>query len=171
MMENFKTLKLDSSFRPVEVIDAVEALVLCIVGKAMAVEEYAAEIKTVTEQFALPSVIALKRIVKFRFTTMAPKRDNVFWRDNSQCQYCSIFLPKEELTLDHVLPRSKGGKNSWTNLVAACKKCNQKKGDRTPEQANMYLIRSPYRPKTNILRAVNKNQINPIWKDYLWNLS
>jgi 5-methylcytosine-specific restriction endonuclease McrA len=97
-MDNFKTLKLDSSFRPVEVIDA------------------------------------------------------------------------EKLTIDHIKPRSKGGKNTWFNLVTACKKCNQKKGDRTPIQANMKLIREPYRPKTNILRAINKSQINPIWKDYLWNM-
>ena len=64
-MESFKTLKLDSSFRPVEVIDAIEALVLCIVGKAMAVEEYTEEIRTVTKKFILPSVIALKKVVKF----------------------------------------------------------------------------------------------------------
>ncbi|HCT54554.1 MAG TPA: HNH endonuclease [Balneola sp.] len=170
-MESFKTLKLDSSFRPVEVIDAVEALILCIVGKALAVEEYAEEIRTVTKNFTLPSVIALKRVVKFRFTTMAPARDNVFWRDNNQCQYCCNVFPKEELTLDHIVPRSKGGDNSWLNLVAACKKCNQKKGNCTPEQANMILIRKPYRPKTNILRAVNKNEINPIWKEYLWGMS
>ncbi len=171
MMENFKTLKLDSSFRPVEVIDAVEALVLCIVGKAMAVEKYTEEVRTVTEKFKLPSVIALKTIVKFRFTTIACKRANVIWRDNNQCQYCANTFPSEKLTLDHVLPRSKGGKNTWFNLVAACKKCNQKKGNKTPDQAGMKLIREPFRPKTNILRAVNKANINPIWKDYLWNMS
>lgn len=170
-MKSFKTLKLDSSFRPVEVIDAVEALVLCIVGKAMPVEEYAEEIRTVTKKFVLPSVIALKKVIKFRLTTMAPSRDNVFWRDNNQCQYCTKTFLKEELTLDHVIPRSKGGKNTWTNLVTACKKCNQKKGNRTPDGACMPLLRAPYKPKTNILRAVNKSQINPIWKEYLWGMS
>jgi len=171
MMKSFKTLKLDSSFRPVEVIDAIEALVLCIVGKAMPVEEYTEEIRTVTRKFVLPSVIALKKVVKFRFTTMAASRDNIFWRDSNQCQYCTKVFLKEELTLDHVKPRSKGGKNTWLNLVTACKKCNQKKGNRTPAEANMPLLRAPFKPKTNILRSVNKSQINPIWKEYLWGMS
>ena len=170
-MDNFKTLKLDSSFRPVEVIDAIEALVLCLVGKAMAVESYSEEIKTVTEKFKLPLVIALKTIVKFRLTTIPCKRQNVIWRDNSQCQYCANYFMQDKLTIDHVLPRSKGGKNTWHNLVTACKKCNQKKGSRTPEQANMRLLRKPYRPKTSILRTVKKTDINPIWEDYLWNLT
>ena len=171
VMNSFKTLKLDASFRPIEVIDAIEALVLCLVGKASAVENYTDTIKTVTEKFTLPSVIALKRIVKFRFTTMACKRPNIMWRDDYQCQYCAKYFPPEKLTMDHVTPRSKGGENTWFNLVTACKKCNQKKGNHTLEQANMRLIRQPYRPQTNILRTVKKNQIVPIWDEYLWNIS
>jgi 5-methylcytosine-specific restriction endonuclease McrA len=170
-MEVFKTLKLDASFRPVEVIDAIEALVLCIVGKAAAIENYSDAVKTVTESFALPSVIALKRVVKFKFTTMACKRPNIMWRDDYRCQYCAKHLAPEKLTIDHVIPRSKGGKNTWFNLVTACKKCNQKKGNFTPEQAGMKLIRPPYRPKTHILRTVKKSQIAPVWKEYLWNSS
>ena len=171
-MNDFKTLKLDASFRPVEVIDAIEGLVLCLVGKAAAVETYADEvINTVTEKFELPAVIALKKIVKFRFTTVACKRQNVIWRDDNQCQYCAKFFPTDKLTIDHVLPSSRGGKNTWLNLVTACKKCNQKKGDKTPKEAGMKLICKPYRPKTNILRTVKKSQISPIWNDYLWGVS
>ena len=169
-MHEFKTLKLDASFRPIEVIDAVEALVLCLVGKAAAVETYSEVVNTVTEKFQLPSVIALKKVVKFHFTTMACKRQNVFWRDNNQCQYCANYFPIDKLTIDHILPRSKGGKNTWLNLTTACKKCNQKKGSRSPEEANMMLIRAPYKPKSSILRMVKKSQIEPIWKDYLWGL-
>jgi len=143
-MVSAKTLKLDMSFRPIEIIDAVEALVLCLVGKAQAVETHMIEINSVN------------------------KRHNIIWRDQNQCQYCGNKFCIENLTIDHIIPRSKGGKNTWKNLVAACKKCNQKKGDKTPEQANMVLIRVPYKPKTNILRNINKNQIIPIWKDYLW---
>jgi 5-methylcytosine-specific restriction endonuclease McrA len=167
-MVSSKTLKLDMSFRPIEVIDAIEALVLCLVGKAQAIESHTLEINSVNSSFKLPSVIALKRIVKFHFKTMACKRQNVIWRDQNQCQYCGNKFCIENLTIDHILPRSKGGKNTWKNLVTACKKCNQKKGNKTPEQANMFLIRTPFKPKTNILRNVNKNQINPIWKNYLW---
>tara|TARA_B100001094_G_C17933871_1_gene672102 strand:+ start:277 stop:789 length:513 start_codon:yes stop_codon:yes gene_type:complete len=170
-MNDFKTLKLDASFRPVEVIDALEALVLCLVGKAAAVETYTEVINTVTEKFELPSVIALKRIVKFHFTTVSCKRVNVIWRDENQCQYCAKFFSTDKLTIDHILPSSRGGRDTWLNLATACKKCNQKKGDKTPEEAGMRLIRTPFRPKTNVLRAVKKSQINPVWKDYLWTVS
>lgn len=170
-MNDFKTLKLDASFRPVEVIDAIEALVLCLIGKAAAVETYTEVINTVSEKFELPSVIALKRIVKFHFTTVACKRANVIWRDENQCQYCAKYFPTDKLTIDHIMPSSRGGGDTWLNLATACKKCNQKKGNKTPEEAGMALIRPPFRPKTNILRAVKKSQINPIWKDYLWGVS
>lgn len=167
-MISAKTLKLDMAFRPIEVIDAIEGLVLCLIGKAQAIESYCYEINSVNDSFKLPSVIALKRIVKFHFKTMACKRQNVFWRDQYQCQYCSIKPSIDKLTIDHIVPRSKGGKNTWDNLVTACKKCNQKKGNKTLEQSNMKLIRKPYEPRSSVLRNINKNQISPIWKDYLW---
>tara|TARA_B100000282_G_scaffold264662_1_gene215354 strand:- start:6 stop:524 length:519 start_codon:yes stop_codon:yes gene_type:complete len=168
MMNGVKTLKLDLAFRPIEVIDAVEGLVLCLIGKAQAIESHTHEIRSVSDSFKLPSVIALKRIVKFHFHTMACKRQNVLWRDKYQCQYCSKKDNVDKLTIDHVVPRSKGGKNTWLNLVTACKKCNQKKGSKTLEQANMKLIKKPFEPRCSVLRGVKKNQISPIWKDYLW---
>ena len=69
------------------------------------------------------------------------------------------------------MPSSRGGKNTWLNLVTACKKCNQKKGDKTPDEAGMSLVRPPFKPKTSVLRTVKKSQINPIWKNYLWGMS
>ena len=155
---NMMALKLDSSFRPIEVIDAVEALVMCIVGKAMPIENYKRKISSPSNSFLLPAVIVLKNIVKFRFTTIACNRTNVIWRDKNQCQYCCKHFKPEELTLDHVLPKSRGGKNTWHNLVAACKKCNQKKGSRTTHESGMHPRRPPYRPKSNVLRTVRKSQ-------------
>jgi 5-methylcytosine-specific restriction endonuclease McrA len=168
MMTETKTLKLDSSFRPIEVIDAVEALVLCLIGKAQAIETYSKVIKSVNESFELPCVIALKRIVKFRYQTIPCHRRNVIWRDNNQCQYCSKHFMADKLTIDHVVPRSRGGQNDWLNLVTACKKCNQKKGDKTPSEANMPLIKEPKIPKSDIFKNISKNQIIPRWKYYLW---
>ena len=167
-MDNTKTLKLDSSFRPIEVIDAVEALVLCLVGKAQTIETYNKVINSVSESFKLPCVIALKRIVKFRYQTLPCHRRNIIWRDQSQCQYCADYFMADKLTIDHVLPRSRGGKNEWLNLVAACKKCNQKKGDKTPSEANMPLIKKPSIPRSDIFKNISKNQIIPRWKYYLW---
>jgi len=163
-----KALKLDSSYRPLEIVDAVEALVLCLIGKARAIETYKKEIKSVSESFKLPAVIVLTRYVKFQFHTMTCTRANVIWRDQNKCQYCAKEEESKVLTIDHVLPRSKGGKNTWENLVAACKKCNQKKGDRTPKEANMKLLRKPKKPKSSVLRTLGNKQIDDLWKNYLW---
>ena len=163
-----KALKLDSSYRPIEVIDALEALVMCLVGKAAAIETYDTKINSPSQAFKLPAVIVLKTIVKFRFTTVACNRANILWRDKNQCQYCGNHFNINHLTLDHVLPKSRGGQNTWENLVAACKKCNQKKGSRTPKESGMRPLRKPFRPKANILRTVRKSQISDVWKEYLW---
>jgi 5-methylcytosine-specific restriction endonuclease McrA len=167
-MNSMMTLKLDSSFRPLDVIDSVEALVLCIVGKAKAIENYTKKINSVRKSFELPAVIVLNKYIKFRFSYMACNRANILWRDDYRCQYCSNTFKIEKLTLDHVVPKSRGGDNSWKNLVTACKKCNQRKGNKTPSEAGMHPIRSPYEPKMNILKSINKEQISPKWKNYLW---
>lgn len=161
-----KALKLDSTYRPIGVIDCVEALVLCIVGKATAVEEYEEEISSPSVTFKLPSVIVLKTVVKFISRNMKTSRKNILWRDNGQCQYCGIIEAPKDMTIDHVTPRSRGGDNTWTNLVTCCKKCNQKKRDRTPKEAGMKLRKKPIKPKVSLLRYAN--EIIPIWNIYLW---
>lgn len=165
-----KALKLDSSYRPVDIIDAVEALVLCIIGKARAIEFYQKEIKTVKESFKLPSVITLNRYVKFRFSYMTCNKANLLWRDQSKCQYCANTPSPDSLTMDHILPKSRGGQNTWENLVIACKKCNQKKGNRTSRESGMFPIRKPYTPRSTVLKHIKKEQIVPIWKNYIWEL-
>lgn len=161
-----KTLKLDSTYRPVGIIDCLEALVMCIVGKATAVEEYDEEVSSPSVTFKIPSVIVLKSVVKFINGSLNPSRNNIMWRDKNQCQYCGVIQSSRELTIDHVLPRSRGGKNTWTNLVACCKKCNQKKRDRTPTEASMALLNKPVKPKNSVLR--HTNEIQSIWNIYLW---
>jgi len=163
---NMKTLKLDFSYRPIEVIDSLEALVMCIVGKAVAVEEYEEEISSPSMTFKIPSVIVLKRLVKYINSTLYVNRNNIFWRDRGQCQYCGIIETPKELTLDHIIPKSRGGKNTWKNLVTCCKICNQEKRDRTPEEAEMKLLNKPKAPRYSILRDMK--DICPSWKIYLW---
>ena len=161
-----KTLKLDATYRPVGIVDCIEALVLCIVGKAVAVEEYEEDISSPSITFKIPSVIVLKTIVKYFDFQLSPNRTNVIWRDNNACQYCSKKMQSSDLTMDHVLPKSRGGENTWTNLVTCCEKCNQKKRNRTPEEAGMKLTKKPLKPNNSILRFTNK--IVPIWNIYLW---
>ena len=162
----FKTLKLDAAYRPIEVINGTDALVMCLIGKARSIETYDAVIRSATNMFKIPSVIVLSRIVKFRFNALHCNRKSVFKRDGHICQYCYKSFGEKELTLDHVLPKSRGGDKSWTNLVASCKKCNQKKGDKTPDEAGMKLLKVPKRPKSNIVDSTSNNQ--KIWKDYIW---
>ena len=161
-----KTLKLDLTYRPVGVIDCLEALVLCIVGKAVAVEEYEEEVSSPSVSFKVPSVIVLKTVVKFISHSIYPSRNNILWRDQNQCQYCGVYESPKQLTIDHVMPRSRGGNNSWTNLVASCKKCNQTKRDRTPKEAGMTLLNKPVKPKNSVLRHIS--EVQPIWNIYLW---
>lgn len=163
-----KTLKLDSSYRPIEVVDSLEALVLCLLGKAKAIENYAKKVHSPSSSFYLPAVIVLKRYVKYQFTKLTPNRTNVLWRDKLQCQYCEKVFKSEELTLDHVIPKCRGGENTWENLVTACKKCNQKKGSRLLHETGMQLRKKPVRPRNSALRTIKKEQISEIWKEYLW---
>jgi len=168
MPEEFKmkTLKLDSTYRPIGVIDCLEALVMCIVGKATAVEEYDEEISSPSITFKIPSVIVLKTVVKFISTGFRPSRNNILWRDKNQCQYCGVIEAPRDMTIDHVIPRSRGGENTWSNLITCCKKCNQKKGCRTPKEANMSLLNKPVKPKNSVLRQIT--DVQPIWNIYLW---
>ena len=161
-----KTLKLDATYRPIGVVDCLEALVMCIVGKATAVEEYEEEISSPSITFKIPSVIVLKTVVKFISTGIRPSRNNILWRDKDQCQYCGVIESARDMTIDHVIPRSRGGENTWSNLVTCCKRCNQKKGNRTPEEANMSLLNKPVKPRNSVLRQIS--DVQPIWNIYLW---
>jgi 5-methylcytosine-specific restriction endonuclease McrA len=163
---NIMALKLDAAYKPIAVIEAIEALVLCIVGKAKAIEEHDVEINSVSNSFKLPSVIVVNRVVKYVFSGFSPNRKNVCIRDDNTCQYCAKKLPLVELTIDHVMPRSRGGKNEWDNLVACCKKCNQKKGSKTPEEASMTLLQQPTKPKSISFKF--RRYAEDIWEDYLW---
>lgn len=98
-------------------------------------------------QIRLPEVILLNVFNDFIKREVHLSRHNVFERDQHRCQYCGRRLPKTELTLDHVLPRSRGGRDTWDNLVLACLKCNLKKSNRTPEEAGMKIMRAPRAPR------------------------
>ena len=108
-MTQLKTLKLDASYRPIEVIDALEALVLCWLDKASMLETHEQKAHSPNKSFDLPAVIVLKRLVKFTYNNMQCNRHNVLWRDHNTCQYCGIVYDDRELTLDHVVPKSLGG--------------------------------------------------------------
>lgn len=103
-------------------------------------------IKTINTIFRVPEIIQFTRYDKVPQRQIHYNRRNIFLRDNNQCQYCSS---KKDLTLDHILPRSRNGISSWENIVVACVKCNLKKADRTPQEAGMKLLKKPVKPKYN----------------------
>lgn len=110
-----------------------------------------------------PSIIRLIKYVYFPYKKVTLSRYNIYRRDEHKCLYCGF---KDNLTLDHVIPRSKGGPNSWTNLVTCCMRCNMLKGDRTPDEAGMILSHKPFTP--NYLYFINKmHKIHEEWKPYL----
>ena len=110
-------------------------------------------IRSVSFEILVPRVIRLLYFDKVPRQSTRFNRKNLFARDNNQCQYCARVLPANQLSIDHVMPRSQNGQTTWENVVACCVKCNTKKGGRTPQQAHMNLMRPPSKPKNNPLFA------------------
>ena len=161
------TLKLDSAYKPVGIVSWRDALVLVITEKAYAVEVYETYVRSAREVFQLPSVIALKKYINIDFLKPVCSRKNIILRDENTCQYCGKEFSSDDLTMDHIIPKAKGGKKSWKNIVTACKPCNQKKGSRTPEQAGMRLLRVP-RPLTGpVMIKRRSSSFHSHWKNYL----
>jgi 5-methylcytosine-specific restriction endonuclease McrA len=139
-----QVLVLNQDFSPLTLCSVERAFLLLFLKKADLVHDAPGEtIRTVTAHFPMPSVIRLQKYIFIPYKTVMLSRQNVFKRDSHQCQYCGN---RKELTLDHVLPKSRGGQTTWQNLVAACKRCNSLKGDKTPEEAQMPLKKSPFKP-------------------------
>lgn len=127
-------------------------------------------VRTVSLEIQVPRIVRLLRYERIPKQTVKFNRRNIFARDESRCQYCGGRFATSQLTLDHVVPRSLGGKASWDNIVCACVDCNVRKGGRTPEQAHMKLIRRPIKPKTSPLVSVKLgSQKYQSWKTFLDN--
>ncbi len=170
------TLLLNATYEPLRVISWKKAILLLCQNKVEVLEVYDREIRGVSITFRLPSVLRLLEIIKIKKGHGAVKfsRNNIFARDKHSCQYCGRHFKTEELTFDHVIPIAKGGKKDWTNIVTACIRCNNKKSGRTPEEANMHLVKKPKKPNWNpsITITIGIRNTPENWRDYLyWNLS
>jgi len=127
-------------------------------------------VRTVSSEIQVPRIIRLLGYDKLPKQTVKFNRRNIFARDNNQCQYCGRKHPTTELSLDHVIPRSQGGSNTWENIVCSCVSCNVKKGGRTPKQAHMSLIRRPEKPKRSpLLNLKMTHKKYQSWKTFLDN--
>ncbi len=125
-------------------------------------------VRTVRMEIAVPRIIRLIGYDRLPDQRVKLNRRNLFARDRNRCQYCGHFYPTNELSIDHVIPRSQGGPDTWENLVCACVRCNAKKGGRTPEQARMRLVAKPVRPRRSPLITVKLGHDKyASWKAFL----
>lgn len=163
-----KVLVLNASYEPLNICGWKRAVVLIFKGKAEQVEHNG---KVIYPNFHLPTVIRLRKYVRIPHKEIPLTRRNLMHRDYYICQYCSNKT--HNLTIDHVIPRSRGGLDSWENVVACCQNCNVKKGDRTPKEANMHLQKQPKTPFGHLYFEVTRLATAGFsnWQKYLIGMS
>ena len=170
-----QTLLLNATYEPLKVVHWQKAMTLWCQGKVEIIASHDREVRAVSFSLKLPSVIRLLRYVRIkkRFEYVPFSRANIYARDGYSCQYCAHKFPTQELTFDHVVPVSQGGRKDWDNIVTCCVSCNRRKGGRTPEEARMRLVKPPRRPDSApaIRITIGLRHAPDSWRDYLyWNL-
>jgi 5-methylcytosine-specific restriction endonuclease McrA len=164
---NAKVLILNQNYEPMSVINVKKAVVLLYLGKAeLVVAHDERRVRAVTMSMPFPSIVRLSVYVKIPYKKIILSRKNILRRDGHHCQFCG--RSEVPLTVDHVLPVSRGGEDSWENLVCACVECNNRKGDRTPEEARMPLRRRPMRPNHVTFIRHYVGTLDERWKPYLF---
>ncbi len=159
-------LVLNQDYSALTLCSVERAMVLILLRKADLVESIPDHfVRSPTVQFPWPSIVRLRGYVAVPYKRVMISRKNVMRRDRFRCQYCGS---REKLTVDHVLPKSRGGKDTWENLVTACTPCNNRKGNRTPEEAEMPLVRKPFRPTSVMFIRDYVGSVHDTWKPYLF---
>ena len=141
-----RTLLISAGYEPVKVITWKKAIILMVLEKVEVIEHYNDIVRSPSIAFQVPSVVKLHRFIHHVPFRVKFSRHNLYQRDNFTCQYCRNILPFSQLTYDHIIPRSRGGKTSWTNVVTACVRCNRRKGNKDLQQFNFKLIKEPVEP-------------------------
>jgi 5-methylcytosine-specific restriction endonuclease McrA len=163
-------LVLNASYEPINICAARRAIVLVLKGVAMAEEENGHFLHAARFTLRVPSVIRLLEYRRIPHQTRALSRKNILLRDRNTCQYCGEIVSSGDLTLDHVVPRSRGGASSWENLVACCHSCNRRKGNQFPLEAGMKLMREPHafnlHTSRHIMRLMGRSDDK--WRKYLF---
>ena len=162
---NNKVLLLNNSYEPISIITAKKAVIMYFLDKVDVVKKSKIVINSLYLKFNIPEVIKLKNYIYIKHSKIPLTRKNILKRDNNTCQYCG--KNKSEITIDHILPKDKGGNDSWNNLVVACKRCNMIKGNYLLKDIDMQLIRKPFEP-TKIIYLQNVGKNNKSWHPYLY---
>ena len=163
-------LVLNATYEPIHVCAVRRALILLVKGVAATEEAGEGSVRSPSQSLEVPSVIRLLEYRRIPRQMRAISRKNILIRDQYTCQYCKKRFGPGELTLDHVVPRSRGGSNTWENLVACCLRCNNRKGDRLPTEASMSLHRPPkpfsLHTSRSLMRQMGDQQED--WRKYLF---
>ncbi|MEN8614503.1 HNH endonuclease [Dehalogenimonas sp. THU2] len=166
-MLNHPVLVLNQNYEPIHICQVRRAILLVYQGKAEMLEDGLGMVHTVQISVPMPSVIRLQHQVKRHRPVHKLTRIGIFQRDDFTCQYCGKRT--QPLTIDHIMPRFQGGGHSWDNLVAACMPCNRHKAGRTPEQANMKLLKKAGLPegRVTVISSHRFEERLPLWRKYL----
>lgn len=169
--DGLSTLVLTVGYEPVNVVNWRRAFCMVFTERATVVEEHEKMVRSPQRSFRAPSVIRLSRSVERHRPKVKRSKRSLFERDSFTCQYCNKRFQPDELTVDHVLPKSLGGTMDWSNSVTSCKACNNAKGNKMPHEAGMKLIRPPVVPRTEpylLIRRILGNRVSPEWIPYLF---
>lgn len=162
---NQRVLVLNQDYSPLTVCSIHRAFLLTYLAKAELITGLDGQyLRTVTECYPMPAVIRIYKYIRIPYKDVELSRQNVFKRDSYCCQYCGTT---KNLTLDHVLPRSRKGRSSWTNLVTACKNCNARKGNALPEEIGFTLKSKPYKPSYILFLRDFSGFIQDEWRPFL----
>jgi 5-methylcytosine-specific restriction endonuclease McrA len=168
--DSTRTLLLNQGFEPIKVIPWQRAITLLCLDKVEVIEEYDAQIHAVSLIVQIPAVVRLRHAFRRHARPVKFSRVNIYARDGYRCQYCGERCAIDRLTYDHVVPRSRGGRTTWDNIVSACDTCNARKGNRTPAEAKMALRSTPTRPTwmPSVQIRVSTHSIPEAWRDYVY---
>lgn len=166
MSSSGKALILNQDYSAISVCSIYKAFLLVYLNKAELVAAVeGSKLNSVTESYPMPSVIRLNKYARVPYRQgVVLNRHNIFKRDGHKCQYCGN---SKDLTLDHVLPSSRGGKSTWDNLITACRPCNSRKGDRTPDEAGMKMTQAPFKPSFVLFLRDFHGSVSQDWLHYL----
>ena len=165
-MLDSRVLVLNQNYEPMSVCSARRAIVMLYLEKAEMIERNHEVVRSVSMTMHLPSIVRLGRLIQTPRMRILLNRKNIVKRDGHQCQYCGTT--EGQITVDHIIPRDRGGQDTWDNLVCACMRCNTKKGNRTPREAGMKLLRQPKKPGYPFFIQQLVGIPDERWKPYLF---
>ena len=169
-VDTTRTLLLNQGYEPIKIISWQRAMTLVTLDKVDVVEEYDTLVRATSMIVQVPAVVRLRKAYRRHAKPVKFSRVNIYARDAYRCQYCGAKCAIDQLTYDHVIPRSRGGRTTWDNIVSCCYLCNAKKANRTPGEAGMKLLTMPARPTwiPSVQIRVSTKSIPDAWRDYVY---